>query len=441
LYARELLSASGHQVSECALIPITTEEDKMRILFVANVWSIHTARWINQLNNIGWDLHIFPTRDLIINPILKDVTVHDFTVRAADVDASVRTPGVSLTKKGLRFIWKKLGLYQTDIGRPLVPEISSFEGLDKYAKIQGHRLVALIQKIKPDLVHSLQFQYDSYPALEAKKIMGEKFPTWIATNWGADIHHFSQFPDHAKKIREVLEGCDYYSCECYRDVELAQKLGFKGRVLPIIPNTGGYNLKWVKQFRQPGPTSARKVIALKGYKDWVYKGLVGLEALNLCKDILFEKDYKVEIYLGGTVIKEKAEEYGLPFEMVPYSPHEDILRMHGRSRVSIGLSLSDAISTSFLETIVMGSFPIQSYTSCADEWIKNGETGFLVPPEDASKIAKVLRVALLDDELVDQAAEINSQTVAERLNFEKVRPIAIEFYRGLDLKNGFRKAN
>ena len=31
----------------------------LRILFVAQAVSIHTARWISQVNDQGWDLHLF----------------------------------------------------------------------------------------------------------------------------------------------------------------------------------------------------------------------------------------------------------------------------------------------------------------------------------------------------------------------------------------------
>ena len=131
----------------------------MRILFVANTWSIHTARWVNQLTDQGWDIHIFPSRDLSINPILHEVTVHDMSLRADDVHPSVKTPGASQIKRGLRYISKRLGIFNTQIGRPLVPDASSYDELNEYAMIQGGRLAALIRKIKPDIVHSLQFQY------------------------------------------------------------------------------------------------------------------------------------------------------------------------------------------------------------------------------------------------------------------------------------------
>jgi glycosyltransferase involved in cell wall biosynthesis len=410
----------------------------MRILFVANVWSIHAARWISQINDQNWDIHIFPSRDLSINPLFNNVIVHDINRRPADLPSNVKTPGSSLIRAFIRKSTNRVNIQLPISNRPEVPEITDFNGLDLYSKIQGKRIASLIAHIKPDIVHSLQMQFDSYPTLEAKKILGAKFPIWIVANWGADIHYFGDFPDHAAKITDVLTNCDYYSCECYRDSELARKFGFQGEILPIIPNTGGYNLQNIIQFRQQGLTSQRKLIALKGYKDWVYRGLVGLDALGKTKDLLINKGYKVCIYIGGTVMKEKAEELGIPFEMIPYSPHEEILKLHGHSRISIGLSMSDAVSTSFLEAIVMGSFPIQSYTSCANEWVVDGETAFLVPPEDPNLISKAIEKALTDDLLVDKAATINEQSVKKRLDQMNIKPTAVKFYTDIIHRGGNR---
>jgi glycosyltransferase involved in cell wall biosynthesis len=105
-----------------------------------------------------------------------------------------------------------------------------------------------------------------------------------------------------------------------------------------------------------------------------------------------------------------------------------MLRLYGRARVSIGLSISDAISTNLLEAMVMGAFPIQSCTACADEWIVDGERGFIVPPEDPEPIAAAIRRAVTEDVLVDRAAELNTQTAQERLDQEKIRPQVIAMY-------------
>jgi glycosyltransferase involved in cell wall biosynthesis len=308
---------------------------------------------------------------------------------------------------------------------------------DKFlARFEGgrdKRLARLIRRLRPDLVHSQEIQHGGYLALEAKKHLGGWFPTWIVTNWGSDIFFFGRMPEHASRIRAVLEACDYYSCECHRDVDLGRAFGFKGQVLPVLPNTGGFDLERVRQFRQPGATSTRRLILLKGYQGWVYRALVGLAALELCADVL--NGFRVGIYLASPEVRQAAEKLshstGVPIDIFPFSPHEEILRLHGRARISIGLSIADAISTSFLEALVMGSFPIQSCTACASEWVRNGETGLIVPPEDPEEIAAAIRRAVTDDALVDRAAEQNARVVEERLDHRIIRQKIVQMYERL----------
>ena len=84
--------------------------------------------------------------------------------------------------------------------------------------------------------------------------------------------------------------------------------------------------------------------------------------------------------------------------------------------------MSDGISTSFLEAMVMGSFPVQSWTSCAGEWIVDGKSGILVPPDDPAPVAAALRRALTDDRLVDAAAERNRAEAGRRLDGPRAGP-------------------
>jgi glycosyltransferase involved in cell wall biosynthesis len=105
-----------------------------------------------------------------------------------------------------------------------------------------------------------------------------------------------------------------------------------------------------------------------------------------------------------------------------------MLRLYGRARVYIGLSISDAISTSLLEAIVMGAFPIQSCTACADEWVVDGKTGLIVPPEDPEVVAAALHRALTDDSLVDNAARRNAKLARERLAEHLIKPQARAMY-------------
>lgn len=387
----------------------------MKILIVAMSDSIHTARWISQVADQGWEIHLFPSIDCgITNKEIKNTVVyHGCYSHQKNRQHGVQEKGIPVYFKEAAFLARKV-----------------FERYTPDYRI--NQLARLIDKLQPDIVHSLEIQHSGYLTMEARKRCRRAFPPWIVTNWGSDIYLFGRLAGHEPKIREILSLCNYYSCECRRDVCLAEAYGFTGTVLPVFPNTGGFDLDAVERLRQPGPVSARRLIMLKGYQHWAGRALAGLRALERCADML--GGYEVAIYCATPEVALAAELFtastGVRTLIVPKdSPHQEILRLHGRARLSIGLSISDAISTSFLEALVMGSFPIQSWTACADEWIEDGKSGLLVPPEDPDVIEQAIRRALIDDDLMDKAAAINAETTRQRLDQRLLREQAIGFYR------------
>ena len=384
----------------------------MRILFVAMPGSIHAARWINQFSDLGWDVHLFAATPEPVHQDFRNVTVYGFSsFRHKGLDPSVKIRGLWPVQRGSSVLGNRAGRF--------LP--------------WDRALAALIRRLNPDVVHSMEIQHAGYLTLDAKKKLKGRFPLWVVSNWGSDIYLFGRLEEHEEKIRAVMSSCDFYHTECHRDVGLAKKFGFKGEGSFVLPLAGGFDTGWARQFRQPGPTSERRVIALKGYQGWAYRALVGLRAIELCADLLKEKGYRVQIYLASpdtlTAAELLSKSTGLPIDIIPHGPHEEMLKLHGRSRASIGLSISDALSTSALETMVMGSFPIQSNTSCIGELLRDGESGILVHPEDPEPIAEAIRRAVTDDELVDRAAEMNARATAEFLDSAVVKPRALEMYR------------
>lgn len=381
----------------------------MRILFVAFQNSIHTARWVSQLVGQGWDIHVFPsTIHGQPHPLLRslDVKLH--------FPAVVRLPLRALEA---------------------VSDVRGGGGLKSGFSRDPHPLMAfwlrrLISQLKPDVIHSLEFQHAGYLMLEAGIRLHGKRPTWIAGNWGSDIYLFGRLPSHAAKVRAILEACDYYNCECERDVRLALEMGLKGTPLPVLPNAGGFDLGLASRLRTPGPASERKTVVLKGYQHWAGRALVGLNAIELCAAEL--RGYRVVIPLASPEVQLAAEvvaqRTGLTIEVFPECQYEEMLRLYGGARIYLGLSISDAISQSMLEAIVMGAFPIQSCTACADEWVVDGLNGMIVPPEDPHAVAAALRRALTDDSLVDQAAAYNARLARDRLDNKLIQPKAVALY-------------
>ncbi len=385
----------------------------MKIFVVAMTDSIHTARWINQVTDQGWEIHLFPVYSVVPSSELRQITVYGLALgRPRNLHPTVRYRGLLPIGRGGN-IFERMAFR-------LFPQL------------WGYTLDWFVRVIKPNIVHSLEIQHAGYMTLSVREKIGENFPKWIATNWGSDVFLFGRLAEHREKVRQVLEKCDFYSCECERDVTLAKELGLTGQVLPVIPNTGGFDLNHIQTLRQPGPTSQRRIILLKGYQHWAGRALVGLRALVRCADDLKKGKYQVAIFSASPEVKIAAElfeqETGVTAELIPGSSHDEMLRWFGRARLYIGLSISDAISTSLLEAMVMGSFPIQSCSACADEWIEDGKTGFIVPPEDPDIIEQFIRRALQDDELVDQAATRNEQVARKKLDQDLIRPQVISFY-------------
>ncbi|MDE4907352.1 glycosyltransferase [Methanogenium marinum] len=335
--------------------------------------SIHTARWISQLDKQGWDIHLFPSRDYgSSHKDLKNLTLyHSFYGYLRNLNKNVQYKGIPVFSHYLSWMAKTAKKF-----------INPNYRVDQLENV--------IKKIKPDIIHSMEFQSAGYLTLEAKKRFDSDFPIWIATNWGSDIYYFRNVSGHESKIKEILEKCDYYSCECKRDGLLAMEMGLKGKLLPILPNTGGFEVNKYSKIRQNNPTSSRRLILLKGNQGWAGRALLGLQAIELCKEEL--SGYIIAIYSAGDEVKREAnnlsERINVPIKIIPPCSHEEIMGIFGKSRVYIGLSITDAISTSLLEAIMMGTFPIQTNTSCASEWIIDGETGFIVPPDNPQIIAK-----------------------------------------------------
>lgn len=404
----------------------------MKILFVAMPDSIHTVRWISQLTTY-YEVHLFGSYDAQPHAEMPSLIFHQHFKKLKYFSPNIQHRAI-YTASGTNLLSKIIRRLQWSYTSYLKSESLSIE----------NSLIKVIEQIKPDIIHSLETQIAGYLTLEAKKKMGKSFPTWVHSNWGNDIYLFARLKAHQERVKEVLANCDFHLCECNRDVKLAKSYGLKGLSLPLLLTTsGGLKIDEITSFRRADNTSQRRIILLKGYNTWAGRGMVGLRALERCADLL--KEYQVLVYSNDTIDMRIATELfaqntGINVGLLPKDmSHKDMLAWHGKARISIGLSISDGVPNAMLEAMALGSFPIQSNTSCAEDWITDGETGLLVPPEDVEVIEQAIRKALIDDELVDTAAEKNYQTVLDRLEYSKVQQKTIQMYEDIYSKSQQKK--
>jgi glycosyltransferase involved in cell wall biosynthesis len=294
-------------------------------------------------------------------------------------------------------------------------------------RFRSHILKKLITEHSFDLIHVLELQHAGYLLLGTK--LAPNLPKVFVTNWGSDIYWFEQFPKHKAKIIQLLQIASYYSAECQRDIEIVERLGYNGATMPVIPNRGGINLDEIP--KSSLPPSQRKKIMIKGYTGFVGQALIAIKACELAAEHL--RGYEIVIYSAS--IKSRIRSLKLRFLhkvnvkiLEKQTSHVEMLQHFSEARIYMGISLSDGISTSLLEAMATGCYPIQTRTSCASEWITHRVSGSIINNIDAQEVSLALVNAVTQDQFVDKAAELNSAVAVSRIGKTAIIPIAGRFY-------------
>jgi glycosyltransferase involved in cell wall biosynthesis len=374
-----------------------------KVILVCMVDSIHVARWLSTFSGQEISFILLPsTPNRSIHPKIKELIIGNSNQEST---VEIRPFGGRLS----------IPLWLLDI---------IFRDW-----IRGAILSKLIKSTQPEYVHALELNHAGYIMSHAQRRHKSNLVKFIATNWGSDIFWFQQFSSHRKRLERLLSDLDFYSAECHRDLELATKFGFKGRFKDVLPNAGGFEHSYINKTLTR--TSDRKIIIIKGYQSFVGRAILALEAIgSISKNlsnyrfIVYSANYKTQ-----RLVKKLKSQNGL--EITCYGKkqlsHNEMLSLFESARIYLGVSLSDGISTSLLEAMAGGAFPIQTSTSCADEWIVNGVSGFLVEASIES-ISNALLIASTNDELVDFASDINIKLVREKLDESVINEKLIKFY-------------
>lgn len=393
----------------------------MKLLFIAFPFSIHTARWIEQLSGAGYDIHLVSSMDgFNLHPSIRNVTFHENYI---DLTGS-KIPGN---------IYRPLQIMGgISIGSPFLKKIlRKIFSLTKLGNSRKTNIQKLVKKIKPDIIHTMETQHAGYLLAEVKGKFPGKFPFWIHSNWGIDLHFFHKIASHNSRIKNVLKHVDLLIVEGKRDEDLARQLEFRGIIKTFPSVGGGFSVPEIKYL----PPSTRRKILIKGTQDIVRRGLVAMRALARCSDIL--EKYEIVLYSSNEVTQYAAElfyhETGIKITILTEITHSEMLQLNAESRINITVNMSDGLPNSMLESMMMGAFPIQSNTSLAGDWIEHGKSGMIVPPEDPEIIEQAIRKALTDDEMVDQAAIQNIQKIRDKLDYDKIKEAVTALYKDLQL--------
>ena len=370
---------------------------------------IHSARWINQLKDSEHEVFVF---DCLNKKIHHDLRWTNFTENWSKRKVSYL--------KGEYFFEKNL------------PKV--YDYIEPFLKVTAsEKLYEIINEVKPDLVHSLEMQSETYPLLKVRK---KTTFNWAYFSWGSDLYLYQNNKKHHYKLKNVLKNVKYLFTDNRRDINLAKNLGFTGFKMPVFPGGGGYYIEEYQKFSLP--VKERKLILIKGYNHWAGQALSVLNALEIIIEDI--RSFDIYVYSAHKSVVEKIKEINNKFKInIEYSSrycqisHKQLLEKFGRAKIAIGNNISDGIPNTLLEAIICGAFPIQSNPGgVTEEYIKNGENGFLIEnPENSNEIAQKIKLALNNDVLLGKAFNIN-KIISEKLEYSKIKKEVLEAYKKIE---------
>lgn len=408
---------------------------RLKVLVVGDPASIHATRFVNLLQEIGYDVRMFQGEHYYA----QEEHLHD-TVTYVSNFAHPHASGppvrgntlIAGYPEGLRYDspagrlyrayrWRWLFAYRALGGRkPLPYPIES-------PRPRSVHLTHVIRTWRPDIVFSLKMQNNGYAMDEARLLLGAAVRAkWIHFSWGTDFEFFGKHPDyapaHLPRIRAALGASDFLLADCARDERQAGDFGFKGEKLGVFIASGGFDLAQLRELRA-GDAAVRDVILVKGREgDLVGRGLKVIAALARIAPLL--RGYRVRVMMATEPVRAAVRDLvqlGVDCEVLPRLRYRELMLQYGRSRMAISASDVDGTPSFLIEAMAMGALPIHSDMASVREWIAHGVNGLLFPVEDVAALATCIERGLADDALCRAADEYNWKLTRERMDRDRIR--------------------
>jgi glycosyltransferase involved in cell wall biosynthesis len=127
-------------------------------------------------------------------------------------------------------------------------------------------------------------------------------------------------------------------------------------------------------------------------------------------------------------LERQIQELGLAERVVFSGFRKDVPACMNAMDLVVHPSLSEAFCQVLIESMSVGKPLISTDVGGAKEVITNGETGILVPPEDAEAIAKAIKEVYFNQEFCQKMALAGQKSVRERFTIENMVNQQIECY-------------
>jgi glycosyltransferase involved in cell wall biosynthesis len=324
----------------------------LRLAYLSIGRHIHTERWLGWFARRGHEVHLLTVQP---GPI-PGVTVHDITP----------PPG----PKPLRYA---LGL------------------------VTVKRTLA---RLRPDLLHTHFLTGYGYWGVFSG------YRPFLLTVWGDDVYvtpHQTALKN--RLARRALVRADYVTGDSRDILDACVALGARPDRVELV--------QWGVDFHRfhpgvPGdrvrerlgiPREAPVVLSTRSFTQPYYNIDLVVETAVRVRGAIPDVHYVIAGNEGDDRrFREEAARRGVGEWMhwVGRVPHEDLPAYLGAATVFLTVPSVDATAVSLLEAMACGSAVVATSLPSAAEWIRDGETGLLVPPRDGNALVEAITRYLND---------------------------------------------
>jgi glycogen(starch) synthase len=279
------------------------------------------------------------------------------------------------------------------------------------------RLRWLLACIRPDIVHVHWAHFASNIAAVWKGPL-------VVTAWGSDIYRPEQFDaDDLRMLGPALRRAELLTCNSN---DLAEHIHHDFN----IPRQRVEIIQWgvdTELFRPEGPNlrsqfglSDREVVFSARNFSMLHNQETVVAAFALLrqrrpKAFLLMKYHRGEAdYLAR--IRSQIESLGLRdhVRIVDSVAYEEMPQLYRTAEVIVSVAPSDGTPTCLLESMAAGVPCVVSDIAPLREWVREGETGYLVDPLDPAAVASALELALDGGEVAKHIKDQARRVAVER---------------------------
>ena len=309
--------------------------------------------------------------------------------------------------------------------------------------LRGHSLEArwlarIIRDWRPDIIHTLGIDPASAFYHQVRRDFGlESIGTWVLQLRGGSDVALTRFdPQEASRLAAIVRDCDQLLADNEHTLAVAREWGLSSdRVAPIapVPGTGGVDIDALMAAARTRPSSRRVIVWPKAYDCPWSKSLPVLEALTTCWDRLVP----CEVHMLAMQPETRMWFNALPPHIKAACrvddriPRRDLLQLLASARIMLAPSLVDGVPNALFEGMAAGALPIVSPLETITPYVTDGANGLLARNLYPDEIAGALVRGMLDDGLVDRAADVNRVAVRGLADRARIGPLVRNWYSGI----------